>query len=304
MRKRVVFFVFVAVFCWAGLTSAANQDAAMVVDLQGGKAVFESGDKKGQEVMLMDFLVQDEQLRLEDGVTIVLNYFASGSREKISGPGVIVVGLQSSRKIGQVQISANKVDYIPPQSVVGGRDAQHLGVVVFRDVDLTGKKIVMPLTMNNTAVRNTIFIFEWQAFKDADKYKIFLYDDQDQPVDQGVTTKTSINYNEPKLVRGREYKWKLQALAGENVLSEGGGRFFLLPMSSLSQLAHTESYIKNHYPGDSTEAKIAKAMVYKKYQLNDDARQILVELKKDNPGNKNITQQLVSLNGNYNPGTK
>jgi len=304
MRKQAVFFVLVILFCWTGLASADNQDAAMVVDLTGGKAVFESGVNKGQEVMLMDFLVEGEKVRLEQGATIVLNYFASGSREKITGPGVIVVGLQSSRKMGQINISSNKVDYIPPQSVVGGRDAQHLGVVVFRDVDISGKKKVMPMTMANTAVRNTHFTFEWQAFEGADRYKILLYDNQGKLVDQAETSKTSITYSEPKIPRGREFQWTVQALAGEKVLAEGVGRFFLLTMPSLSQLAHTESYIKNHYPGESTEAKIALALLYKKYQLNDDAREILVELKKENPGNKNIAHQLASLKGNYKLETK
>ena len=44
-------------------------------------------------------------------------------------------------------------------------------------------------------------------------------------------------------------------------------------------------------------------MLYKKYQLNDEARVVLLELRKKQPLNTNIVKHLNDLRKNYHPGS-
>ena len=300
--RRLPFFIWSVVLavCLSPAWAAA-QDAAMVVDL-AGQVVWDSGPKAGGPVMLMDFLVKGDRLKLDSGATLTLNYFASGRREKVAGPGTVTADLNGGLAGGAARVTGEQAAYIPPSKVASAKDSQHMGMVAFRDVDLSGKKKVRLLTLDQTAARSTQLRFQWLPTPGAEKYKIVLRDAQGKVVDEATTTKTEINYQSPDLTRGPEFTWTVQAIVGGQATAEGSGRFFLLTLPVLSQLSFTEQYILRHYPGDSTEAKIALAMVFKKYQLNDEARTILEDLKKQNPNNPNIARQLGSLQANYKPG--
>jgi hypothetical protein len=54
----------VALVVFIGFASAAMaEDAAMVVEVQSGQAMYDSGDKKGSEVALMDFLSPGDRIK-------------------------------------------------------------------------------------------------------------------------------------------------------------------------------------------------------------------------------------------------
>ena len=299
--KKTTFLVIFALLAMLGQANPATaEDAAMVVDATGRPAIYDSGDRKDQSLMLMDFLALGDRIRLGADTRLVLNYFASGTREEIQGPGVIVIGQASSQKTGAKVVQSDKVDYIPPQSTVTGDDIQRAGVVALRDTQ-QAEQVVFPLGSDLTAVRDTPHLLRWRQVPGANRYQLTLTETNGQVLFETLTDHTDYCLQRSDLGRGVELRWKVNALDGAQVLARGGGRFYLLRPADLSQVDQVEKYIKDSFDDNSTEAKIALAMLYKKYQLNDDARSLLLDLRKDHPRNTNIIRQIKELRQNYKP---
>jgi hypothetical protein len=301
MKRTLYLAIVTALVVLTWTTGVMAQDAAMIVDMQGEAAVFDSGDKKGQEVLLMDFLAQGDRIKLGDTTVLILNYFASGAREEIDGPGVITVGEQGSEKTDGSEIKTAKVDYIPPPTSAEGKDqALHVGTVALRGMSPASPEL-LPLGPTDTAVRALPLTFRWRPISGAEKYILTLSDKDGKKLFAKTVVAPECLCEKASVTRGREYWWKVEAAEADGVIAEGGGKFYVLSDKDMNQVALTEQYITKHYPGESDESRIAMAMLYKKYQLNDEAKDVLMGLSKKHPRNANIVRQLNELKTNYNP---
>jgi hypothetical protein len=299
--KRNAGLILITALLVLAWTVALAQDAAMVVDLKGEPAVYESGTKAGQEVLLMDFLAKDDKIDIKEGTTLVLNYFASGAREEIEGPGTITVGAESSAKAGEARIQTAKVDYIPP--AVGGKgreEALHAGTVALRGFTDTSPEL-QPLEPTDTVVRSLPLTFKWRAVPGATGYRFALLDVKGEALDSAEVKSPEYASDVTKLNAGSEYSWSVEALEEEEVIAEGGGKFLMMDAETRIQVGLTEQYIRKNYPDESTEGLIALAMLYKKYQLNDEAKNILTNLSRQHPRNANIVRHINELKMNYSP---
>jgi hypothetical protein len=296
--KQTPLLMFLAFLIFAaGPVSAAAEDAAMVVDIQGTPAFYTDGEERTREVGLMDFLTPGDRIMLDAQTVLILNYFASGIREIISGPGVVTIGKESSRETGGAKIEASKVDYIPPPTEVESGDDQHMGAFALRSPAPPLPEISL-LGHDRTAVRSTPVKLGWLPVKGADKYRLTVSVRGGAKVFE-TDTQDLFFILENRLKPGREYIWRVIALAGEKALAGNVARFRLLDLSSLTRLIILEQNIEANTPRNSDEAKISKAMLYKKYGLNDEAGGLLSDLKDRYPGNEGIGRELKELANNY-----
>jgi hypothetical protein len=290
----ILALVLCPVFAWA-------EDAAMVVD-QKGAAQYADGIRKGKDVALMDFLAAGEKITLGSGTTLVLNFFASGAREEVSGPGTLIVGEKGATKADGATVKTEKVDYIPNAGGALAADAQHSGVVVMRDMGDQPSEEVAPLNMVNTAARTLPITFHWESVTLAAKYKFTLTDVNDKVLFETTTTKPQAVCDKADLPRGQEIWWAVKVVDGP-VSAGGGGQFYLLKPEAAAKLEQSEKAIQTRFPKDQMEARIALALLYQKFELNDEARAVLLDLKVKQPKNGNIDKQLTLLQGNYRPGS-
>jgi hypothetical protein len=137
----------------------------------------------------------------------------------------------------------------------------------------------------------------------ADSYKLTVTDDKGERIITEKIKSTYYEADDEKFEKGMEYSWTVKAFSGNDVTAEGGGAFYLLPDEKVQQVDVSEKYILSTYPEDSMESRVALAMLYKKYELNDEARVVLLELRKKQPKNQNIVKHLKDLRTNYNPGS-
>lgn len=295
------FFVLTALLTLALLCSpapASAEDAAMVMDLKNGSAVYTAGMNKGREVQVMDFLAEGDAVELAPQAVLVLNYFASGLREEITGPGAVTVGPDASRAGEGVSVRTENVEVVPPQAVASVADDQHAGVVVLREMMSPDLEMVL-LGLKDTAVRDLPLHFKWAAVEGASNYRFKLVDAVGNIVYETRTTSTDVVFEKPDLVRGDEYVWTVDAMDGDLFLVAGEGRFYLLSEERRAKLVEAEAFVQKHYPAGSTEADVVRAMLCQSNELNDEALAILVSLRGRHPGNPNIVRQIQALRGNY-----
>ncbi|MFH1139422.1 MAG: hypothetical protein V1816_25340 [Pseudomonadota bacterium] len=342
MKKtvRVIWASFLLVLLGTG--PAWAEDAAMVVDVAGPPPVYEKGARRGRQVILMDFLECGDQVNLETGATLVLNYFSSGAREEIKGPGRIEIGAQGSRETNRISISSSKVDYIPPLAELKVFDDQPADLAVLAErkpgsrpgsleEEPTTEAAVLTRGLRlppsdgasqqpaagpvpspsgapsvevhitklcNTAVRGEPIEFAWQPLEGATKYELTLRDSSGQISWEGSTSGLTHTMSGVNLPLGEEFTWEVRAFSKNKMLAEGQANFHTLTRDLLSQVAYTETYIRKNYSPESTESRIALAMLYKKYKLNDDAKAILTVLAEKFPDNENVRLQLLWLERN------
>ena len=299
MKKTILILVLTAAMLVSYAWPALAGEAAMVVDLSGGKAVYQSGSRKGQEVQVMDFLNQGDKIDLVAGATMVLNYFASGVRENVSGPGSITVGTNSSQKGGGAAVEAKKVDYMPAEATASLSDTQHAGMVPLRATPDSSK--IKLLSLDRTAVRGGDLVFKWDRVPGADKYVIVVTDLLEEVVARKETREAEAGPQLKGLRPGEEYLWTVKALSGKKLKAVGKGSFYVLDSKDQADVAGAEKKIKKDLPAGSTEGGIALVVLYTKYELNDEARAILEQLKTKHPGNENFDRQISALNTNYRP---
>jgi hypothetical protein len=302
MRIIAIIFVCLCLFLPAGPAFGQIGDAAMVVDLSG-TSVYESGSEKGNQVELMDFLAKGDVIRLEEGARLVLNYFASGLREEIDGPGQITIDLEQSRNDQKVAIKSSKVEFVPSQAQVQVGDAQHTGVVALRSPPPMVPPLTASLNPNHTALRGLPIALQWEPQPGVSRYAVVVADVLEDVVFKTETDSTQVVVEKTDIKSGEEYVWKAQDAGAPELGLEGQARFYLLSPEKLSELSHTEAYIKKTYKEGSSEALIALAMLYKKYELNAEAKTVLAELLEANPRNRNINRHMESLGNNYHPGS-
>jgi hypothetical protein len=324
--NRLVMVLVVIIGIWAAcLTSALAQDAAMVVDIPGEAPVFLSKDKAGEPVELMAFLIRGDRMKLADGDVIVLNYFASGVREEITGPGDVTVGTDQSSVKG-ARVDRTEAVRIPDQVEVESKDAQKVGTVVIRGTDppglgpagsaLSARKDpydvhtrltaflaeysrpdkIIPYSLYYTVVSGDRPVFRWSALSGDMYYRLGIFDHRDHLVHRRELTDNQYVYDGPPLETGVDYNWTVEALSGAMKLGEGGGRFRLLPMDKRDNLFRLESEIRQRHGFSGNESRILLSMLYENYRLYDEAANVLDLLSTVQPENQRLAARLKLLN--------
>ncbi|MDM8524963.1 hypothetical protein QUF80_16455 [Desulfococcaceae bacterium HSG8] len=298
----VTFFIILS-------NTACSEDAAMVMDIKRSTAYYEIGDKKGREIIILDFLKPGDRIRLKSGAVLVLNYFASGVWEEITGFGKITVGNGRSKGEGQVKIIASEPDYLPPIRVGDDRskkdedsqseiiasepnyflpkaafsreDLQQSGVTVFRG---PGSAIVL----EDIAFRSPRPIFRWPRVQGAENYVVHISGTDYNYKGQ----ENSFTHNRSDMTRGNSYELKISAMVKDETLKEMKREFYILDQESLDKLILTEKKIRAECPEGSTGLLTRLAFVYRYYKLNDESADMLRKLHHRNPRNENIRRWL------------
>ena len=283
-KAVIVFFLM-----FTAIAISFAQDTAMVIDLKQGKAFFETGSRKGQAVMLLDFPEPGSRIRLEANAVLVLNYFASGIREEITGPGKFRIGKDFSKKLSGVKISKSETDYLPPEAMLKKEDVQQVGADVLRREE--GEiAVFVPADM---AFRSSSRIsFRWQSVKGAENYVLRIYHmTEDTPCFETKVSEPRFVYGKPGLKAGGVYKWRVSALANGKDF-EGEDSFSILDKKTLNKVIRAEKKIRTECPDASDEMLTRLAMIYRFYDLNSDAADMLRKLLRRHPQNQNIRRWL------------
>jgi hypothetical protein len=145
MMKNCSIAVWIGFFVCltTSVMSSAAEDVAMVMDILHGKAFYQSGTKKGKEVVLVDFLTEGDKIKLEAKMTLILNYFASGTQEELTGPGTIIVGKTSSKTEGKVVVKQEKPEYIPPKLQINKAELQQFGASQVRESKIKDGEVTL-----------------------------------------------------------------------------------------------------------------------------------------------------------------
>ena len=318
MRKRAIFaWVVLAVFCIAGARAAQAGDAAMVVDMSGGQAEFAGGPRAGQPVDLMDFLAQGDRILLKRGVVLVLNYFDSGKRERLTGAGTVVIGAQTSRPESGVQVQTSNAAVKLAQPKLAASDTQHAGTVALRGVKKKkpkprfagelgrrrdrylaknigpGKVLVMGLF--DTAVTTARPMFQWRPLPDVRTYALTVWDGNGRKVWGRVADESNMSYAGPALRAGKHYRWLVVAMAGRKKVGEGVGEFWLLPIKEVKGVEGAAARIKSTRKVGDTEIHILLAGMYEKHRLYDEAARMLRRAISLHPESAGLKDRLAVL---------
>jgi hypothetical protein len=332
MEKSVIRLLAIILMIFAGADICPAQDTAMLVGLQNAGVFYESGEKNGQEVMLMDFLKPGDKIRLEPHAMMILNYFEPGLREEITGPGTITVGTGASKEavsmgnitlrsgtgkesdtinrfkpglredvsakeISTVKIIRTKTHKLPPKVFLLKEDTQQSGAVPLRGGEKEFPIIILGLA--NTSVRPSVpIIFQWKPVKDAKRYHLRIYDIGNSLHLKTATKETSFTYDKSDLKCNEIYTWRVSASAHEKTY-EGNGSFSILSQDSLKKLIQAEEKIKAECPEDSDELLTRLAFIYRYYELNDESAEMLRELHRRHPWNRNIQRWLKKTDPAY-----
>ncbi len=318
MNKIFLTLLIVTAFVWtiqAGHVRA--EDAAMVVDVQG-TARYESGSGSDRKVALMDFLAEGDRLNLEAGCTLILNYFSSGNREILTGPGLLTVGLSASTVETSLKMETTKLAFQPKAAVLSQEDGQQAGAIVLRSANApTVRPSMKTVSWDNLKDRKAVYLSEcigsgkiapdslfltavsglrpqmrWKPVEGAQEYEIRVLDDQGRSMVETSTKENAYAYAGADLIRGRRYKWSVTALAGDRTIAQGGGEFRVLSESQLKSLSAAEKDISKVSGRDTVESRVSITLLYQEYQLYDEAAAAVNNLLRDYPDNVNLARRL------------
>lgn len=313
MSKTVAaLFLALLMIIGPGTGASLAADAAMVVDQAGAEAKYEGGAKAGTPVNLMDFLSEGDQIILTTGSSLVLNYFASGQREKISGPGRLTVKATASEPGAGLKVETSKAAAPPPETIVTA-GSQQAGSVALRSSRDAGQKVtptagnmakrrdqylaqfkgankVMPMSLFQTAVLPGKPVLSWKPVPGAAQYLVRVI--TPSRAWDAATDQTSLTYAGPDLVPGSKYTWTVVARSGAGDLASGGGEFWVLSSGKIQEVSQAEAKIRKTSVPDSPEVQIGLVMLCEKYELYDEATAILRTLTQKYPRNQEMVKQL------------
>lgn len=318
MNKLILAIMVVSILTWSPAVGIAKaEDAAMVLDLDGGRADYMSGSRSGRPVEIMDFLSAGEQIKIDSKTTLILNYFSSGKREVLTGPGGFVVGEKHSKPESGLKVKSSNAAFTPARAVIDESKAQHAGTVAMRSlkksdpfrkapgkskleirremywIGITGPAKVAPLNHFRTAVTGKASVFKWKPVEGGQAYVLKVFDANGAGILEWVTNETRYEYDGPPLNPGGRYKWTITALAGRGEIASGGSDFWVLSEERLRHLADMEKKIRQAPGSTPGEISLSLAMLYKKMGLYDAAARELRVLVDNKPKNEKIKRQLI-----------
>ncbi len=300
--KKIAFTIFLSLTFVAGISNPllSADYAAMIMDMQNGTAMYGNGPLEDGPIEIGSFLNASDEIKIPDGVTLVLTYFATSKREEIKGPARIVITPTQSKPLGSDsgQIKQEAIAYIPPKSNIKDIHARTFGNIAFRGVPVNNKpKIALPVLslLDTTIIAGTPVVLRWRKIRGANKYVVRLFDDNDKQLQETPTMKNEVVFKKA-LKSGAPYHWTLEALKGKKILKKASGKFRFLSTAETNTLKAVEKNLEVRFQKDSTEGLFSLNWLYQGHGLYDNAVTVLLKLHKMHPQNSVVVNQLNSLN--------
>lgn len=289
MMRKISFVLVTSVFILLTTLSpclAQEGDVAMVMNLSG-QAIYQTGKKAEQPLSIAAFLYSGDQILLKEGGSMVLIYSASGIREELTGPGIVRIGKTKSEiRDTSLQVRRTDADYLPDSGII--RTDVRFAATPLRGYPETDPDHIRLLGLCDTNIRSLRPEFRWQASEGAEKYQLTIFNEKKEAIFETMTTETSFVSGETVLHHGKAYQWRIAALSGNKPFASGKGRFSVLGKEQVRELEQNENAIKARFPGKTPEHLITLAMVYQKYELADEAVDMVRQVQAYFPENKNI----------------
>lgn len=276
--------------------------AAMIMDQTGPKSRHASGPLAEKPLEPMDFLYEPDTVSVPQGATLVLNFFETASREEITGPALIKITKGRSEMVQgkPAQIKREALDYLPDKGKIDLASAQNFGNVAFRAMLGTKPKEptkIQVLSLLNTVIRpGTAPSLRWLPVEDADSYTAVLRDGTKKELAASPLSEGPWFPDAALLAPGGQYTWTLTALKKGQPLASAEGSFGLLSEEENRTLRAEAKRLAARHSGESTEGRVALAMLYQGYGLKDDAAEILLTLRRQNPDNPAVKRQIGAIN--------
>ena len=302
MKYIITLFQVFLVFCIISVfvVSHASSDSAMVLNIENGEVLYESGHQKGMHVQILDFLSQGDRLKLKGKSKLFLNYFESGIKEEICGEGILEIGNAKSHFTDTLKVKTQKAFEMPGKAIMNIRDLQHVGTTVLRSAGFSKKKQaelikIEPLTLIDTNVKTKHPIFSWQAVDGAELYRIKIFDFSDHLYQEVDTSNSSWVYKKNDMVNDKLYWWTILAFSNDRIIAKGEGQFSLFSKNEQNEIEEKEQAILLQCSDSKVEQKLYLAILYQQYDLIDDTVSMLKSIYAEQPENKNILRWLESL---------
>ena len=289
-----LFLILAAVF---GLAASAWGAEAVILDASGTPAVLLTPAGGMREAQALDCLAAGDRLRLAEGARLVVYFFEAGFREEIQGPGLATVTQETlTLADGARQSARTELESVLPAGFC--RPPERSGAGLVRDA---GRFVsgLQPISPTDTAVRSPDFTFRWNRPDEADSFRLNLSVPLNPSLLDVRTRENSYQCPLENLSPGVEYKWTVVAQKDGVETTRAEGRFYLLSREARNEATYAEQYVRDHFPGGPTEKAVALVLLYRQYELNDEARQVLLQLRQDMPENDNFARQLNELADNY-----
>ena len=278
---------------------AGISDVALIVDEPIGRVTLQVETDQEQKANLMEFLNEGDRIELGPEAVVVLNYFYSGVRERIQGPGRVIVGLSASVFDPGMKVRKSPALTLP-RTVT---DSQQYGTTVLRGdlpkytgndarkdammapwttgrrefflVEGAGPEKVRLLNLFQTAVSSVRPVFRWRRYNNADQYRVKLFGPEGRILLDAVTSKSSLELIGPDLKRGLKYLWIVQAMNDGRIIGEGRGEFRVLTREDHEIVTTIKDEIQNSCRPSSAEIALTCAFLCQQYLLYDEAAEAL-----------------------------
>ncbi len=301
--KKTAFIVFLSLVFVSGISNPllSADYAAMIMNMQNGTATYGNGPLEDAPIEIGGFLNASDEIKIPEGATLVLTYFATSNREEIKGPAKIVITPTQSKPLGSGsgQIKKEEIAYIPPKSNIKDIHARTFGNIAFRGLPSNNKpQIALPVLslLNTTVIAGTPVVLRWQKIPAANKYVIMLFDDNNKLLQKTPTTLNKVTFKHESLKSGAPFHWTLEAMKGEKSLEKASGKFRFLSTAETNTLKTVKNNIQKRFPKDSIEGLLSLNLLYQGHGLHDNAVTVLLKLHKMHPQNSVVVNQLNNLN--------
>lgn len=281
---------------------AADDYAAMILDVTPD-AVFREEGENWPAVQAMDFLYPGDNIQVSENATLVLNYFASGTREELTGPGTLRVGLEGSEILTGLSLDKETLDYLPEKAELDKAHSQNFGSVAMRrgnTRDNRSQAKGLLLNKLNTAVRPGDQTFSWKPVSGASFYRVEIRDYKERVVASYDTDQTSLTVPAGLFAPKISYSWTVTAVEKGKAMDRSKGDFQLIKEQALEKVEKTEQTIFHRFQDTSSDVEelISLALLYEAHGLRDEAAQKLVLALERDPNNTAIKSRLKALNPN------
>ncbi|MDM8543041.1 hypothetical protein QUF90_18350 [Desulfococcaceae bacterium HSG9] len=301
--KKTAFVVFMSLMFVSGISNPllSADYAAMIMNMQNGTATYGNGPLEDMPVEIGGFLNDSDEIKIPDGASLVLTYFATSKREEIKGPARIVITPTQSKALGadSGQIKQEEIAYIPPKSNIKDIHARTFGNIAFRGVSSSQKpKSALSVLnlLNTTVITGTPVVLRWRKMPAAKKYVAKLFDGNNKLLQKTPTKKNNITFKHKELKPGAAYHWTLEAMKGEKPLDKAIGKFNFLSTAETNTLKTVRKNIQKRFKKNSVEGLLSLNLLYQGHGLHDNAVTVLLKLHKMHPQNSVVINQLNNLN--------
>ena len=188
---------------------AFAEPVAMVTDMKG--SAWHGGDK-ALPINMLHYFEAPTLVRLGPNSTLTVTYFANSVQYSFKGPALLTIEAASPRVSEGTPAETRRVG---PEKAIGGgltkdqwRRLQQAAIVM-----RSTRAAFLAIAPNQTMVLSTRVEFSWTPAEGATAYRVTFSDDNDATLVEMETTATAVALPvSVRLVRGRTYRWKVEAV--------------------------------------------------------------------------------------------